>query len=289
MVETAVDGVLVIDKPPGITSHDVVDEVRRRLATKKVGHGGTLDPEATGILMVGVGRATRFLEYSQRAPKRYTAVGVFGITTSTQDASGEIIEVRPAEITRADVERVAGGFVGEIDQVPPMVSAVKIGGERLYKKARRGEEVERAARRVTIHELTVTDFDPDGPRATFDVLCSSGTYVRTLVNDLGEALGCGAHLESLRRVAAGGFSIDEAIALEEVTPGSLRPLADAVRDLPAIHVTEEDAERVGHGRDLPAVGELEDGACVAVHLDDRLLAVYRRKGERLVPDRVLGS
>ena len=279
----------MIDKPPGITSHDVVDEVRRRLATKKVGHGGTLDPEATGILMVGVGRATRFLEYSQRAPKRYTAVGVFGITTSTQDASGEIIEVRPAEITRADVERVAGGFVGEIDQVPPMVSAVKIGGERLYKKARRGEEVERAARRVTIHELTVTDFDPDGPRATFDVLCSSGTYVRTLVNDLGEALGCGAHLESLRRVEAGGFSIDDAIAVEEVTPGSLRPLADAVRDLPALHVTEEDAERVGHGRDLPAVGELEDGACVAVHLHDRLLAVYRRKGERLVPDRVLGS
>ena len=289
MVETAVDGVLVIDKPPGITSHDVVDDVRRRLATKKVGHGGTLDPEATGILMVGVGRATRFLEYSQRAPKRYTAVGVFGITTSTQDASGEIIEVRPAEITRADVERVAGGFVGEIDQVPPMVSAVKIGGERLYKKARRGEEVERAARRMTIHELTLIDFDPDGPRATFDVLCSSGTYVRTLVNDLGEALGCGAHLESLRRVEAGGFSIDEAIALEEVSPGSLRPVADAVRDLPAIHVTEEDAERVGHGRDLPAVGELEDGACVAVHLDDRLLAVYRRKGERLVPDRVLGS
>jgi tRNA pseudouridine55 synthase len=289
VVETAVDGVLVIDKPPGITSHDVVDDVRRRLAIKKVGHGGTLDPEATGILMVGVGRATRFLEYSQRAPKRYTAVGVFGITTSTQDASGEIIEVRPAEITRADVERVAGGFVGEIDQVPPMVSAVKIGGERLYKKARRGEEVERAARRMTIHELTLIDFDPDGPRATFDVLCSSGTYVRTLVNDLGEALGCGAHLESLRRVEAGGFSIDEAIALEEVSPGSLRPVADAVRDLPAIHVTEEDAERVGHGRDLPAVGELEDGACVAVHLDDRLLAVYRRKGERLVPDRVLGS
>ena len=283
------DGVLVIDKPAGMTSHDVVDEVRRRLATKKVGHGGTLDPEATGILMMGVGRATRFLEYSQRAPKRYTAVAVFGVTTSTQDASGEIIEVRPAEITRADVERAARGFEGEIEQIPPMVSAVKIGGERLYKKARRGEDIERAPRRVTIYELRVTDFDSDGQRAAFDVLCSAGTYVRTLVNDLGEALGCGAHLESLRRIAAGGFSIDDAIALEDVSPGRLRPLADAVRELPVLQVTAEEAERVGHGRDLPARSDVNDGACAAVHLDDRLLAVYRRKGDRLVPDRVVGS
>jgi tRNA pseudouridine55 synthase len=289
VIEASVDGVLVIDKPPGMTSHDVVDEVRRRLETKKVGHGGTLDPDATGVLLVGVGRATRFLEYSQRAPKRYTAVSQFGVSTSTQDASGEVIEVRPATISRADVERVAYRFVGEIDQVPPMVSAVKVGGERLYRKARRGEEVERAARRVTIHELKVTDFDPDGPRATFDVLCSSGTYVRTLINDLGEALGCGAHLESLRRIGAGGFSTDDAIALEEVSPGHLRPVADAVRDLPAINVTEEVAARVRHGRDLPALADLNDGECGAVHLDDLLLAVYRRDGDRLVPDRVVGS
>jgi tRNA pseudouridine55 synthase len=166
---------------------------------------------------------------------------------------------------------------------------VKVGGERLYRKARRGEEVERTARRVTIHELTVTHFDPDGPRATFDVLCSSGTYVRTLINDLGEALGCGAHLESLRRIAAGGFSTGDAIALEEVSPGHLRPVADAVRDLPAIHVTEEAAARVRNGRDLPALADLNDGECGAVHLEDRLLAVYRREGDRLVPDRVVGS
>jgi tRNA pseudouridine55 synthase len=283
------DGVLVIDKPPGMTSHDVVDEVRRRLETKKVGHGGTLDPDATGVLLVGVGRATRFLEYSQRAPKRYSAVGLFGVTTSTQDASGDIIQKGPAEITRADLERVARAFVGEIDQVPPMVSAVKVGGERLYKKARRGEEVEREARRVTIYELKVTSFDPDGPRATFEVLCSSGTYVRTLLHDLGQGLGCGAHLESLRRIEAGGFSSDDAIALEDVSVDRLRPLADAVRDLPVVDVTEEAAERVGHGRDLPVVANMEDGTWIAVRRDDRLLAVYRRQGDRMVPDRVVGT
>jgi tRNA pseudouridine55 synthase len=284
-----VDGVLVIDKPPGMTSHDVVEEVRRRVGTKKVGHGGTLDPDATGILVVGVGRATRFLDYTQRMPKRYTAAGLFGVTTSTQDAAGEIIEERPAEITRVDVERVARRFTGEIDQVPPMVSAVKIGGERLYKKARRGEEVERAPRRVTIYELTISDFDPSGPRATFDVLCSGGTYVRTLVHDIGRELGCGAHLESLRRTEAGGFSSADALALDEVTPDRLRPLADAVRDLPSIEVDEETAARVGHGRALPAVAELEDGTCIAVRHDDRLLAVYLRRGDSMVPDRVVGA
>ncbi|MGH2729061.1 MAG: tRNA pseudouridine(55) synthase TruB [Actinomycetota bacterium] len=222
------DGVLVIDKPAGMTSHDVVDEVRRRLGTRKVGHGGTLDPDATGILVVGVGRATKLLSYAQAGPKRYRALARFGITTSTQDASGTVIESREAMIGADDVKRALEAFEGEIEQVPPMVSAVKIGGERLYKKARRGETVDRPARAVTVYGIELVDFSPDGPRATLDVRCSAGTYVRTLVHDLGVALGCGAHLESLRRTAASGFTEADAVALDRVDERALRPV-DALR------------------------------------------------------------
>lgn len=223
------DGILVIDKPAGMTSHDVVDEVRKRLGTRKVGHGGTLDPDATGVLVIGVGRATKILSYAQGGPKRYTAVARFGITTSTQDASGKVIETREAIIDADDVVRVLKAFEGEIEQIPPMVSAVKIGGERLYKKARRGETVDRPARTVTVYEIELVDFSPDGPRATLDVRCSAGTYMRTLVHDLGVALGCGAHLESLRRTAAGGFTEADAVALDSVDEHALRPVPDAMQ------------------------------------------------------------
>jgi tRNA pseudouridine55 synthase len=284
-----VDGVLVIDKPAGITSHDVVAEVRRRLGTKKVGHGGTLDPDATGVLVIGIGRATRFLSYSQRALKRYSAVAAFGTTTTTQDASGPVIERRPADIARDDVEKVAKEFVGTIDQIPPMVSAVKVGGERLYKKARRGEEVERNPRSVVIQEMDVIGFDPEGPRATFEIRCSAGTYVRTLVHDIGQRLGCGAHLESLRRTEAGGFGLADAIGLDEVEPERVRPLIDVVACLPRVGTDGEGARLVGNGRRLPAGDEVDDGALVAICHEGRLLGVYRRDGDSLVPDRVVGS
>jgi tRNA pseudouridine55 synthase len=283
------DGVLVIDKPAGITSHDVVDEVRRRLGSKKVGHGGTLDPGATGVLVIGVGRATRFLTYSQQAPKRYTAVAVFGASTTTQDASGRIVSGDGADIGREDVERVAKEFTGTIEQVPPMVSAVKIGGERLYRKARRGEDVDRTARPVTIYRLDVTDFDADGPRATIDVRCSAGTYVRTLVHDIGARIGCGAYLESLRRTEAGGFRLSDAITLDGVARDRLRPLRDAVRGFPIVLTDDEEASLVGHGRPLPVRGNVEEGAYVAVCNEEQLLGVYRRRGEWLLPDRVVGA
>jgi tRNA pseudouridine55 synthase len=284
-----VDGLLVIDKPAGVTSHDVVDEVRRRLGTKRVGHGGTLDPDATGVLVIGIGRATRFLEYSQQVPKRYSAVAAFGTTTTTQDASGPVVERRPADITRDDVEKVVKGFVGMIEQIPPMMSAVKVGGERLYKKARRGEQVERKPRDVVIHELDVTGFDPDGHRATFEIKCSAGTYVRTLVHDIGQRLGCGAHLESLRRTEAGGFGLADAIGLNETEPQRVRPLIDVVACLPRVRMDDEGARLVGNGRRLPAGDGIDDGALVAMAHEDRLLGVYRRDGDSLVPDRVVGS
>jgi tRNA pseudouridine55 synthase len=288
-IDRGPDGILVVDKPAGMTSHDVVDFVRQRLETKKVGHGGTLDPGATGVLIVGIGRATRLLQYSLLAPKRYAAVARFGIVTSTLDAAGEVTATFPVTITRADVSQALRQFEGAIEQVPPMVSAVKVSGERLYKKAMRGEEAARPARWVTIHHLVLTGFDSSGDavRATLDVTCSAGTYVRTLVNDLGAALGCGAHLESLRRVEAGGFSVDDAIPLDAVHRGSLRPVSDAVRQLNVVDVDGATAALVRNGRPVDDSRGGGEGEAVALMHEGDLLAVYRRRAGRLVADRVL--
>ena len=281
------DGVLAVDKPAGMTSHDVVDSIRKTLRTRKVGHAGTLDPDATGVLILGVGRATRLLSYAQEAPKRYRAVASFGTSTTTQDASGEVIEERAADIDRSDVEREAKAFVGDIEQVPPMVSAVKIGGERLFEKARRGEEIERPPRPVTIYELHVTGFtEGDTPEAVLDVMCSAGTFVRTLIHDLGVALGCGAHMSELRRTEAGGFAEEELLALDEVAADTLRPLIDAVRVLPRIELDADQAVAVSHGRTLQGVAPPADGPVALVH-DGELMAVYKPKNGVLVADRVV--
>ncbi len=282
------DGILIVDKAPGMTSHDVVEAVRRRFGTRKVGHAGTLDPDATGLLILGLGRATRFLTYTQDAPKRYRAVGKLGTATSTQDASGEVTERRPVTCGQDEVRAALGRFRGPIDQIPPMVSAVKIGGERLYKKARRGEEVERPVRRVTVYELSVTAWSPgEEPELTLDILCSGGTYVRTLVHDLGTALGCMAHLVSLRRTEAGGFTEADAAALEDLGPGDLRPLATVAHLLPAIEVDEAGARAVSHGSPLEVTAPGDAGAAVAVTHGGRLLAVYRVKKGRLKAERVV--
>lgn len=284
------DGVLVVDKPAGMTSHDVVDEIRRRFKTRKVGHAGTLDPDATGVLLIGVGRATRFLAYAQDAPKRYDATARFGTTTTTQDFSGEVVETRPCSFSADELARALEKFTGTIEQVPPMVSAVKVGGERLHVKARRGEEVERAARPVTIHELALTAFRPGGvPEAGLSVLCSSGTYVRTLIHDIGEALGCGAHMAALQRTGTGGFSIAEATPLADISPQHLKPLTDAVRVLPAIDLSVEDARSVenGHKLDAAIAPHVADGGLVALRAEDALVAVYRRAGDVLAADRVV--
>jgi tRNA pseudouridine55 synthase len=288
------DGLLVVDKPPGMTSHDVVDRIRDIFSTKKVGHAGTLDPDATGVLVVGVGRATRFLSYAQEGPKRYRAVGTFGVTTSTQDASGEVLEEAAANIARDDVVLAAKNFTGDIEQIPPMVSAVKVKGQRLYKLARKGEEVEREPRPVTIHELNVVDYtDGERPEATFDIYCSGGTYVRTLIHDIGQTLGCGAHMKTLRRTEAGGFPDTDAIPLADLSIDHLRPISEAVRQLFQFEVGEDAVKSIGNGRPINLWGAqlpgVEQGQSVAMVHEGRLLAVYRLKDERLLADRVMGS
>jgi tRNA pseudouridine55 synthase len=283
-----VDGILVVDKPAGMTSHDVVAIVRRALGTKRVGHAGTLDPDATGVLVLGVGRATRLMRFVEVGDKEYVAGVIFGVETSSQDASGEIVAQTDASaLTRADVERAAATMVGEIEQVPPMVSAVKVGGERLYKKARRGEEIDREPRRVTVHELDVEAFEP-GVRATaaLRIRCSRGTYVRTIAHDLGRMLGVGGHVATLRRTRVGAFDDGAAVAPGAVTPGSLRPMIDAVATYPLREVSGAEATAVAQGKPIPALGA--DGPYAVVSGGD-LVAMSEDRGDQSRPICVVGA
>lgn len=281
--DSGLSGAVIIDKPAGCTSHDVVDTVRRRLATRKVGHAGTLDPDATGILVLGVGVGTKLLQFATGADKRYQCEIVFGTETSTLDSSGEITARHEMTVTPSRVQAAAGAMTGEIEQIPPMVSAVKVDGRRLHELARAGLEVERKARPVTVHHFrTEPTDDPLVYRA--DIVCSSGTYVRTLAADLGAALGGGAHLRTLRRTAVGTITIDQAEDLENFT---LRPVIDLLGDMPVLSVDAEVAGRVQHGQSLgPTSGQ---GRLAVVGPDDRLLAVYEASGGNLVPVRVLAG
>lgn len=252
-----ISGLLVVNKPSGCTSHDVVARVRRIYGMKKVGHAGTLDPSATGVLLVGLGKATRLLTYLQGSPKEYRATVQFGVSTSSQDADGDVIAERPSELTFAKVDGAAQAFWGEITQLPPMVSAVKVGGERLYKAARRGEDVMRPQRTVRIYALNIESFDQQTQQAIIFVKCSSGTYIRTLASDLGDALHTGAHIHSLRRLAIGTFRDAEAISLPELeamgSVGALErvmSMSAAMRDFPQRTVTDQEREDVSHGKEL---------------------------------------
>ena len=238
-----IDGVLVIDKPAGLTSHQVVAEVSRRLDRAKTGHAGTLDPMATGVLVVLVGEATKVAQVLTADDKAYEGELELGVETDTLDADGKVVRERRGEAAAVDRARLLAamaGLVGAGQQTPPMYSAIKQGGRRLHELARAGAEVERAARPVDIARFELLQFDP--PRATFAVDCSKGTYVRSLVADLGEALGCGAHLTRLRRTRSGPFAIARALPLAEVDPESARArlvsLGEAVRHLPSAEVPE---------------------------------------------------
>ena len=286
------DGVVAVDKPAGWTSHDVVAKSRGLLGTKKVGHAGTLDPSATGVLVLGVGRATRLLRYLGDLPKEYVGELVLGAETSTLDADGEVVRTHEmGAVTLDDVRRAAGGFVGPILQVPPMVSAVKVDGRRLHELARAGVEVEREARPVTVHSLSVDEHDEPG-MFRLTVSCSGGTYVRTLAADIGTALGGGAHLRNLRRTAVGGFDLAGAVALDQLAPEAVRPPAEAVAHLPSVAVGEEVAADVAHGKVLPLdrLGATGDGPWAVLDGRGALLAVYRahRQGTAK-PDLVLPS
>lgn len=277
------DGVAVVDKPAGWTSHDVVAKARGLLATRRVGHAGTLDPDVTGVLVLGVGRATRLLRFVSGQGKAYEGTFVLGVETTTLDASGDVIVTHDmAGVTLDEVARcVSERFTGPILQVPPMVSAVKFEGRRLHELAREGIEVDRPPRPVTIASFTVGQVEPattdqGAPRFSLSVHCSSGTYIRSLVADLGTALGGGAHLESLRRTAVGSFTLAEAVPLSALTADALLGVSSAVADLPAVHVDEDLAVRVTHGSplDREVIESDEMGPWAVFDGSGELLAVY---------------
>lgn len=286
-----VHGLAVLDKPAGITSHDLVQQVRRRLGERRVGHAGTLDPDATGLMLVGVGNVTRLLRFLSALGKSYTAHVVFGVETSTLDAAGEVIARHDmSHISIDDVRRaVEQHLTGDIEQVPPMVSALKVDGRRLHELAREGIEVERAARPVTVHRFDVGDrlIDGDGGTRVVEIAvhCSSGTYVRTLADDLGHLLGGGAHLTNLRRTAVGTFTLDDVTTLDECR---LLTAREAMRGVPEVSVDAATAELVGHGRVLPAWPG--DGPWSVVGPDGAMLAVYERfRGAEAKPAVVLAG
>lgn len=272
-------GLAVVDKPAGVTSHDVVGMLRRRFDERQVGHAGTLDPDATGVLLVGVGRATRLLRFLTALGKTYTADVVLGTSTSTLDSSGEITGTFDMSGVTAEMARVVAAehLTGPIMQIPPMVSAVRVDGRRLHELAREGIEVERQPRPVTVHsfEVTATD-DPSVLR--IEVRCSAGTYIRTLADDLGRMLGGGAHLRDLRRTAVGSFLQSEARSPD--TCELIAPV-DALRDYSQVVVDDQVADMVRHGRVLDRFEG--DGPWAVVDGDGSLLAVYELFGSAAKP------
>jgi tRNA pseudouridine55 synthase len=293
----ATHGLVVVDKPERWTSHDVVAKLRKVYGQRRVGHAGTLDPDATGVLLVGLGRATRLLRFLQEAGKSYRGEIAFGVATSTLDAAGDVLDRSPLPVTRDEVEAATKPFIGEIEQVPPMVSAVKIGGRRLHELARRGEEVERAPRPARVDRFDIEAFEPGPyPRATVRVDCSSGTYIRSLAADLGTALGGYAHLASLRRLSVGSFTLDEARPLDaiEADPdAAVLPPVVATRDLQRVDIDAEQARAVAHGVTFPAPsfapGEepAGPGPFAMVGPGGDLLAVYERRRSAVRPAVVL--
>lgn len=257
--ESNVSGVLVIDKPIGMTSHDVVQAVRRGTGIRRAGHTGTLDPRASGVLVVLIGPAVRISEYVSASDKRYQATVRLGSTTDTYDAEGRILQSSPVpDLSEEEVDKALQTFVGEIDQVPPPYSAVKVGGKKAYEMAREGEEVNLAARKIHVYSLEILEWD--SPELVIDVFCSSGTYVRSLAADLGDQLGCGAYLAGLRRTKSGRFTLRDAVPLrrlqESFQNGTwykyLIPAAEALADWPAIELNTDQVDLIIHGHRIPA-------------------------------------
>ena len=276
-------GLVVVDKPPGLTSHDVVARVRRLAGTRKVGHAGTLDPMATGVLVLGVDRATRLLGHLMLTEKAYDATIRLGVVTTTDDAEGEVVSTHATDDVDADVVRTElARFVGDIEQVPTAVSAIKVDGKRAYARVRDGEQVELKARPVTIHELVVHDVSL--PDVTVSVRCSSGTYIRAIARDLGAALGVGGHLTALRRTAVGAFDLSVARTLDALADDfTVLPIADAARATFAtvdLDDTQAADVRVGRPLDLVLPGE---GPHAVFAPGGEFLALYEQRGPRAAP------
>ncbi|HEX7394697.1 MAG TPA: tRNA pseudouridine(55) synthase TruB [Anaerolineaceae bacterium] len=277
-MQNAISGVLVVDKPVGLTSHDVVQIIRKGTNIRRAGHTGTLDPRASGVLVILIGPAVRLSEYVSASDKRYQAVVRLGTRTDTYDADGRVISTSPVNITEQQFEDALKQFIGTIEQVPPPYSAVKIKGRKAYEMAREGEEVDLSPRTIQVYNLELLEWAP--PEAVIDVYCSSGTYVRSLAHDLGETLGCGAHLVGLRRTKSGRFTLRDAVPLrkmrEHFENGTwyqlLIPAAEALSDWPAVELTSDQMEAVRHGHRVPgnssqgklARGISEQGELVAL-------------------------
>lgn len=290
-------GVLNVNKPSGPTSHDIVARIRRILGMKRVGHAGTLDPLASGVLLVCVGQATRIVEYLMDWHKSYRATAVFGAETDTEDATGRITcETDASSVTEELVRSVLPRFAGRIRQVPPMVSAVHYQGKRLYELARKGDVVEREAREVEIYSIRLTDFQSGvRPTAVLDVDCSKGTYIRTLCADIGKALGCGGYMSVLVRTGVGCFRVEDALAPDKIEElnnegrlgEALHPIDAVLGGMPEAELTSEQAERVAHGTEIPAV-QIPDlpavGSPVRLHdPDGRLLGIGVVRLHRGIP------
>ena len=301
---TAPDGLVVVDKPAGLTSHDVVARMRRLAGTRKVGHAGTLDPMATGVLVIGIGRATRLLTYVVGADKEYVATIRLGASTTTDDAEGETVSVTDASsVSRSAIDAGVAALTGPIEQVPSSVSAIKVDGKRAYARVREGEQVQLAARPVTIrrfdvHEVrpvvvAVTDgvvADVAGLDVDVTVVCTSGTYVRALARDLGASLGVGGHLTALRRTRVGGYRLDVARTLEEIdaspedVPIAVLPLAAAARaTFPVRELTADEAAALSYGKRIAGGQPCPDGPVAAISPDGALVALLDERGDEAAP------
>jgi tRNA pseudouridine55 synthase len=301
------DGILLLHKPVGVTSHDCVLKVRKLLKIKKVGHTGTLDPDVSGVLPICIGKATKIVELLTGTNKTYEGEVTLGFSTTTEDASGEIVEEKKVDrpIQRNEIERVFQQLTGEIEQTPPMYSAVKVNGKKLYEYARAGIEVERPTRIVTIHELTLLDdreiFTGDTVSFRFRVTCSKGTYVRTLAVTIGEMLGFPAHMSHLIRTASGLFTLDQCLTFAEVEEklknnelaAALVSIEQALSHLPKYQINGKVAEKVKNGAVLPAPNELKDAKdpMLVVSEQNKALALYIKHPEKphlIKPLKVLG-
>ena len=274
------DGIIIIDKPAGWTSQDVTAKLRGVFGTRRIGHGGTLDPMATGVLPVFVGRATRGVEFFEHADKTYEAVLHLGLTTDTEDITGEIREEKQVTVTEEDVLAVLPRFRGEIQQIPPMYSAIKVGGQKLCNLARKGKEIDRPARTVTIHALDYLGMD--GPLVRLRVHCSKGTYIRTLCKDIGQALGCGGCMESLRRTQAGSYTEQDAIPLADVVasenPGTFLQNVDTLfARHPSVTLTEKQTLRCRNGNSFSI--DLPEGTYRAYDKDGAFLMLAKVENE----------
>ena len=279
------NGWLLVDKPSGISSHDVVQRARGIIPGCRIGHTGTLDPLATGLLVLGIGNTTRLSEYLISQPKRYTAVIRLGVTTTTFDADGDIMSEEDIKIGAAEIESILPNFIGSIEQVPPIYSAIKIGGERAYKLARSGKTVKMSPRSVRIDQLAMVDYC--SPDVTLEISCSSGTYVRSLAHDLGESIGCGAHVLCLRRDVVGPFSLHQSYQLEDIEQthdsselsSLLLPSGDAMVGWQQVCLGEDDVRKIRHGNSVKVSGCVSENLALAYDVEGELIAVLEGQPE----------